>query len=111
MCADVVGRFGVVGTLCQPFLDCLAVGRRVVVYATLETTPSSRQQVSSTVCTRHQPRYPSTVPKMDPSLAPSNPTQSEVFEPETQPVPVVERFQKSNTLPEVPNYVTQPNKE
>lgn len=37
MCADVVGRFRIVGTLSQPLLYCVTIGRRVVVYAAFET--------------------------------------------------------------------------
>ena len=37
MRADVVGRFRIVGTLSQPLLYCVTVGRRVVVYAAFET--------------------------------------------------------------------------
>ena len=48
MRADVVCRFRIVGTLRQPLLYCVAVGRRMVVYAALET--ASTWHVS---CTKH----------------------------------------------------------
>lgn len=37
VCAYIVGRLAVVGTLGQPLLDDLAVGRRMIVHAALET--------------------------------------------------------------------------
>lgn len=71
MCADVVRRFRIVGALRQPLLYCVAVGRRMVVYAAFETANTWHIK-----CTRRRLKahiYTTTVPRFSKSFTVAGP--------------------------------------